>query len=214
MEVENKDYGTTGSAFDVMEEFTLEQAAAALVFALTGRYVPAFPTALTPVGKAYHDWLNALRVAIYSDPPDHLQASVYEGDKKKTIYLLRDDFRRWCEHRGMKPAFLFSTPDAAPKFGGASVAGEWATTSDVRTAFAAAFTDDAKFKMFEKALGNAPGWIRVARGQAAGKGRSSGYLWNVAVLAEVIRKHYGLNRKSVRAVIAGQWPNAADSFDL
>lgn len=212
MGAENKDYGTTGSAFDVMDEFTLEQAAAALVFALTGRYVPALPTALTPIGKAYHDWLNALKVAIYSDPPDHLQASVYEGDKKKTIYLLRDDFRRWCEHRGMKPAFLFSTPDAAPKFGGASGAGELATTSEVRTAFALAVGKN--FDQFKRALEDAPAWIKGARRALAGKGKSAGYLWDVAVLAEAITEHYKLSRKAMHAAIAAQWPNAADSFAL
>jgi hypothetical protein len=212
MEAKNEDYGTTGSAFDVMEEFTLEQAAAALVFALTGRYVPALPTALTSIGKAYHDWLNVLKAAIYSDPPDHLQASVYEGDKTKTIYLLRDDFRRWCEHRGMKPAFLFSTPDAAPKFGDASGSGELATTSEVRTAFASAAGNS--FDQFKRALEDAPGWIKDARRARAGKGKSAGYLWDVAVLAEAITEHYKLNRKTMHAAIAAQWPNAADSFAL
>lgn len=93
-----------------------------------------------------------------------------------------------------------------------SGAGELATTSEVRTAFASAV--GKSYDQFKRALEEPPDWIKGARGAPAGKGRSAGYLWDVAVLAEAITEHYKLNRKTMHAAIAAQWPNAADSFAL
>lgn len=90
--------------------------------------------------------------------------------------------------------------------------GELATTGEVRTAFAQATGDS--YDKFVRALGDAHDWIKLSRRDPAGKGRSAGYLWSVAVLAEAITKHYSLNRKSVHAAIAGKWPVAAELYGL
>lgn len=100
-------YGSSGTAFDQQEIFTLDEAARALVFDRTGRYVPALPTALTPDGKAYHDWLAVLKAAALAEGADALYISIYEEDKGKTWHIQRADFQRWCEARKMRPAFLF-----------------------------------------------------------------------------------------------------------
>lgn len=100
-------YGTSGTAFDQKEMFTLDEAARALVFDRTGRYVSALPTALTPDGKAYHDWLDILREAALVEGDGALHISIYEEDKEKTWFIQRADFQRWCETRKMRPDFLF-----------------------------------------------------------------------------------------------------------
>lgn len=96
--------------------------------------------------------------------------------------------------------------------GAGTAAGELATTAQVRTALALAVGE--KFEKFERALGDAPGWIKKARRSRAGKSKSAGYWWNVAVLAEAITVHYHLSRKAVHAAIAVQWPTAAELFSL
>jgi hypothetical protein len=93
-----------------------------------------------------------------------------------------------------------------------SGAGELATTAEVRAALALATGD--QFDQFERALGDAPKWIKSARRDRAGKSKAAGYLWNVAELAEAVTAHYRLKRKAVHAAIAGQWPIAAEHFSL
>lgn len=109
-------YGTSGTAFDQMEIFTLDEAARALVFDRTGCYVPALPTALTPDGKAYHDWFAILKEAALAEGGGALHISIYEGDKEKTWYIQRADFHRWCEARKMRPAFLFGDEGKAAPY--------------------------------------------------------------------------------------------------
>lgn len=106
-------YGTSGTAFDQKEMFTLDEAARALVFDRTGRYVPALPHALTSDGKAYHDWLAILREAALAEGDGALHISIYKEDREKTWYIQRADFQRWCETRKMRPAFLFGNEGKA-----------------------------------------------------------------------------------------------------
>lgn len=93
-----------------------------------------------------------------------------------------------------------------------SSGGEWATTRDVRTVFAALLLNSNSFNTFARALADAPDWIKKARGTAVGKGKSSGYWWDVAVLAEAITEHFNLNRAVVHKAIKDRWPNAADIY--
>jgi len=139
-------------------------------------------------------------------------------------YVARDDFAAWLRAVGEIPnefvrAWLGDAwqeealSDAAPwNTANESGAGELATTNEVRTAFASAV--GKSFDKFKRALEDTPAWIKGARRAPAGKGKSAGYLWDVAVLAEAITEHYKLNRKTMQAAIAAQWPNAADSFAL
>lgn len=100
-------WGASGTAFDHMAKFTLDEAARALTYAKIGRHVPALPTRLTPDGQAYHDWLDILKEAANSEQSDALQLSLYEEDDSRTLYVQRKDFQAWCKGRGMRPAFLF-----------------------------------------------------------------------------------------------------------
>ncbi|MEI7567616.1 MAG: hypothetical protein WCJ10_07240, partial [Opitutaceae bacterium] len=108
-------HGNSGTAFDQVEIFTFDQAARALVFDRTGRYVPALSSRLTADGQAYHDWLDELRNAASKSGPDALQVSAFEGDTKRTLYIQRAHLRQWCEARGMRPAFLFGSNEATPE---------------------------------------------------------------------------------------------------
>lgn len=95
------------TAFDVIEVFTFDEAARALVFDQTGRMVPALCNRLTADGSAYHDWLDVLRKAA-SEEVGALHISIYEDDPEKKSYIQRGHFREWCELRNIRPGFLFS----------------------------------------------------------------------------------------------------------
>lgn len=101
-------WGVSGTAFDHMAEFTLDDAARALTYTKIGRHVPALPTRLTPDGQAYHDWLDILKAAANSEQSDALQLSLYEEDESHTLYVQRKDFQAWCKRRKLHPSFLFS----------------------------------------------------------------------------------------------------------
>lgn len=98
-------YGHSGTPADTLDFFTLPEAANALVYELTGRYVPKLETALTPIGALYHDWIGRLKDASCEDGHP-LQVCVFQGDKSKTEYIQRDDLRSWCLRHGMQPKFL------------------------------------------------------------------------------------------------------------
>lgn len=103
--------GRSGTAFDHIDPFTFDQAARALVFDRTGRYVPALASRLSADGNAYHDWLDTLNRAWRNDVPGALKVTTYEDDPKKALYIQRAHFRLWCEARNMRPAFLFGGSD-------------------------------------------------------------------------------------------------------
>lgn len=99
-------YGHSGTPADTLDYFTFPEAAHALVYELTGKYVPKLETALTPIGALYHDWIERLKDASCEDGHP-LQACVFEDDKSKTEYIQRGDLQSWCLHHGMQPKFLF-----------------------------------------------------------------------------------------------------------
>lgn len=100
-------YGHSGTPADTLDFFTFPEAAKALVYELTGKYVPKLETALTPIGALYHDWFGRLADASCEES-NPLQVSVFEGDKSKTQYIQRGDLRDWCSRHGMQPKFLHS----------------------------------------------------------------------------------------------------------
>lgn len=144
--------------------------------------------------------------------------------RKNWYYVARPAFAAWLRAAGENPNEIVrawlgkewqdEAPSGAAPWSTADTpsAGELAATGEVRTAFALAVGNN--FDQFKRALEEPPAWIKGARRAKAGKGKSSGYLWDVAVLAEAITEHYKLNRKAMHAAIAAQWPNAADSFAL
>lgn len=98
---ESVQWGSSGTAFDQVVLFTLNEAARAL--------------ALSDESKnAAKDWLPVLQEAMNA-PSGALEVSIFDEDKDRTIYIQRQHFRKWCESRRMYPTFLFaSTPDAPP----------------------------------------------------------------------------------------------------
>lgn len=107
-------FGNSGTAFDQMDLFTFDEAARALVFNKTGQICPSLATALTPLGREFHDWRKVLYDSANESGAGALQACMLADDKKKTPLIRRQDFAAWCDARGMHPAFLFpSSPIAA-----------------------------------------------------------------------------------------------------
>jgi len=99
-------------SFDTVRVFTIEEAARALVYEKTGRYVPHLANALDPLGALYVDWRNRLKGAVDDDDERYrLHPSRFENDKK--LFIQRDDLRDWCLRHGMKPKFLY--PKNAPE---------------------------------------------------------------------------------------------------
>ncbi len=108
----NNLFGHSGTPFDTLREFTIEEAARALVYEKTGRYVPHLENALNPLGALYIDWINRLKAAAHDDDERYrLQLSQLENDKR--LFIQRDDLRDWCLRHGMKPKFLY--PKNAPE---------------------------------------------------------------------------------------------------
>jgi len=164
--------------------------------------------------------LRARAVPLNSDDDEIIIISA----RSHWYYVTSDAFAAWLHIAGENPnafvrawlgkAWQDEAPSGAAPWNtdNESGAGELATTSAVRTAFASAV--GKSFDQFKRALEDAPVWIKGARRAPAGKGKSAGYLWDVAVLAEAITEHYKLNRKAMHAAIAAQWPAAADTFAL
>lgn len=108
----NDIFGHSGTSFDTVRCFTFEEAARALVYEKTGRYVPPLANALDPLGAEYIDWRNRLKDAADDDDERYrLQLSRFENDKR--LFIQRDHLRDWCLRHGMKPKFLY--PQDAPE---------------------------------------------------------------------------------------------------
>lgn len=108
---ENNLFGHSGTPSDTLRVFTIEEAARALVYDKTGRYVPPLANALDPLGALYIEWRNRLMEAFDDDDERYrLQRSQFENDKR--FFIQRDDLRDWCLRHGMKPKFLY--PKDAP----------------------------------------------------------------------------------------------------
>lgn len=109
-------FGHSGTPFDTLREFTVEEAARALVYEKTSRYVPRATNALdaqhSSLVSIYFDWVSRLKDAACDDDYRYrLQLSQFENDKRQ--FIQRDDLRDWCLRHGMKPKFLY--PKDAPE---------------------------------------------------------------------------------------------------
>ncbi|MBP9174070.1 MAG: hypothetical protein KBF54_05945 [Rhizobiales bacterium] len=168
-------------------------------------------------GLGSQEWRNEQFATSSAPPVEKAASSAVQAVTRKacgfwfsaTREIPRSDYvRAWLGDESQDEA---SSVAPLLPIGGGSSAGELATTRDVRAIFAAV-VPDANSKAFERALGEAPKWISDARKTRVGKGKSGGYWWDVAVLAEAITAHFQLKREAVLKAIKDKWPNAAESY--